>query len=753
MIRKPQLNLLTVQSDSATERRLCDYIMENMNNEEMMLEAIFTLERYFSQKQSLSALSLKSTEILSHVLNQVLHNSRSLDVKLICVRIYARIMSSDSNHVLKNRLITAAEPELICMFLSADEAQATIWDCFAYHLMSTRKLAPIVRLLVSCVFAMGWNRQKRVLCIENLHDVLKENPEATLTTEDLSIVLMFILEKLTHSEPGEEEEIAAQVLKIFTETISVTDVDNSIQLLPTHLQSIFATIKKEEYRGLLNSQNRESLCVPLPALKLNNDVESPGIKNNSFSSSMDQLNLHYCIEFATALKQFFANKKKSPNELDFGGLESEFPCIMQVSFSLAKTCNPPIMAKLLDTMQIILEHIPPQTAHTHLPLIIQALVIPLSDPSKHVRQKLSTILVSLCRLVPPGVVVDHLAKTIHATPVPKVRLGILRAIIFSLLLFPGEELNPLYLCREVCSILCTDNNEQDETKGTGYMGSMKPTLPKFPLGVNRVKEDKLSEVHTDYKRLISDRTQDSSTDVRMPPVPPVHSPQTKRAKRPLGVFKMPKRKDSSYVQIDQEKRGKGKQVKRIMNRGKLEQNSSPQEPDKLELGVPRRLDTEPRLFSRKANTKPDGVAPKKVIYGSANSVPIFRVPQKVRFAGEKHVGPSTISQQTPHTNLKIPLNQKVPVRLPPLPKPLLSASSVSTQLSTLTRRKDTILKSANIRRRSGPQNSSAGMHGACKRSPDLTRIRSRKGNLEVRIHLKEARIIIAQIALDFALIP
>ncbi|KAA0188827.1 hypothetical protein FBUS_08403 [Fasciolopsis buskii] len=255
MIKKPQLDLLTVQGDLSVERRLCDYIIENINNEEKMFEAVLTLEQYFAQKSSFCALSLRSTELLSHVLNHVLRKCLSLDVKTACIRIYSQIISSNCNHVLKNRLITAAEPELIYLFLSTEELQSIIWDCFAYHLMSTRKLAPIVRLLMSCVFANGWNRQKRIMCMENLQNILKENKDAKMTHEDLSVILMFVLEKLLDGQSHEDEEITIHIMKIYTEIIPSEELESSAALLPKHLQSVFATIRNEDYLGVCKCCN------------------------------------------------------------------------------------------------------------------------------------------------------------------------------------------------------------------------------------------------------------------------------------------------------------------------------------------------------------------------------------------------------------------------------------------------------------------------------------------------------------------
>ncbi|TPP66580.1 hypothetical protein FGIG_08737 [Fasciola gigantica] len=357
MIRKPQLDLLTAQSGLTAERRICDYIIENINNEERMLEAVLTLEQYFSQKQSLCALSLKSTELLSHVLDQVLRKCHSLEVKTVCIRIYSRIISSDCNHILKSRLITTAEPELVHLFLSSVELQSAIWDCFAYHLMQTRKLAPIVRLLMSCVFATGWNRQKRILCMENLQGILKENPDAKMTHEDLSILLMFVLEKLLNCELREDEEITIQVLKIFAENIPPDELEDSTTLLPKHLKSVFATFIKEDYQPLFAEGRRECFHEPLPTSDPIKDDSIAAAEESNFASTMEQLNLRYCTEFANALQMCSFESKNSPEKSTLRELEVEFPSILDVFLSLFKRCKPSTTRKLLDTMQVnLLSH-------------------------------------------------------------------------------------------------------------------------------------------------------------------------------------------------------------------------------------------------------------------------------------------------------------------------------------------------------------------------------------------------------------
>lgn len=112
--------------------------------------------------------------------------------------------------------------------------------------------------------------------------------------------------------------------------------------------------------------------------------------------------------------------------------------------------------------KVILDHLSPGITQSHFPEIIQTLSLSFSDMNKDIRKKLSRILVSICQQVHPELVVEQLMRFIQETHVPEIHTGLLKAVMFVLLLFQCEQVNLLALCHEISPLLCTDNFEVTE---------------------------------------------------------------------------------------------------------------------------------------------------------------------------------------------------------------------------------------------------------------------------------------------------
>ncbi|TPP59669.1 hypothetical protein FGIG_09411, partial [Fasciola gigantica] len=163
--------------------------------------------------------------------------------------------------------------------------------------------------------------------------------------------------------------------------------------------------------------------------------------------------------------------------------------------------------------------------------------------------------------------------------------------------------------------------------------------------------------------------------------------QTHRQKQFYSRPKPTGPKESSYALIDREKRMKSKQMERIMSRNRLKQvGAEALDKPNLDRKSARTELTIKRPVSRFQKAQSESLLNRTD--SSRNLAPIYRPPQKVRFAAEKNIKPECSLQANSCESQKLSRG----------PKSWTSASSLDTLPTTLSRHKSHVLKSANIRR-------------------------------------------------------
>ncbi|OON21823.1 hypothetical protein X801_02275, partial [Opisthorchis viverrini] len=240
----------------STENGCNHYIMTAINrirhigNEDFMIAELGHLESYLSSCLDLQNLSVRTTQTVSCLMTNLIRHDK---LQSSCMRVVYLLLQSACHPILKNILLGELESEIHNRFPAFPPSlQQIVWFCYQAHLLSTSNSGPILKFLLFQTQNQEWDKYELGMTAKRVKTVFTNYPEAILSSQDLLISLMFLLEQVMQNNSSEMFRFCVDCINSILGYVDSQALSRLVKQLPDRLTNVLFSLLEATPHNMLD---------------------------------------------------------------------------------------------------------------------------------------------------------------------------------------------------------------------------------------------------------------------------------------------------------------------------------------------------------------------------------------------------------------------------------------------------------------------------------------------------------------------